>query len=303
VALEPSDVLTVHARDGETSFRGCWLESEAPSRIDARRASFAVTISPGTVAMLAERVEEAQRHALAIAKLTDEFPDLTIEDGYAVQDELRRRTLARGHRLLGFKAGLTSQAKMSQMGVNAPIVGFLASDGLRAEDSTIPVSELIHPRVEAEIAFVTREALHGPGCDRERVLRATEFVLPALEIIDSRFAGFRFDLPSVIADNTSAARYVIGPRRRGVSDLGLAALGVVLEKNGEVVARAVSAAVLDHPANAVAMIVNHLAARGEELPAGSLVMSGGITEAIAVAGGDCVTARIDELGSVSVRFA
>jgi 2-oxo-3-hexenedioate decarboxylase len=124
-----------------------------------------------------------------------------------------------------------------------------------------------------------------------------------LEIIDSRFAGFRFDLPSVIADNTSAARYVIGARRRGVGDLDLAALGIVLEKNGEIVARAVSAAVLDHPASAVAMIVNHLAARGEELPAGSLVMSGGITEAIAVAGRDSVTARIDELGSVSVSFA
>jgi len=127
--------------------------------------------------------------------------------------------------------------------------------------------------------------------------------LPALEIIDSRFTGFRFDLPSVIADNTSAARYVTGAPRCGAGALDLAALGVVLEKNGEVVARAVSAAVLDHPANAVAMIVNHLAARGEELRAGSLVMSGGITEAIAVAAGDSVTARIDELGSVSVSFA
>jgi 2-oxo-3-hexenedioate decarboxylase len=272
VALEPGDVLTV-------------------------------ALSRETVAMLAERVDGARRCAAAIAKLTDEFPDLTIEDGYAIQDELRRRALASGHRILGFKAGLTSPAKMRQMGVEAPIVGFLSSDGLGTDGGSIPVSGLIHPKVEAEIAFVTEQALRGPGCDRERVLRATEFVLPALEIIDSRFAGFRFDLPSVIADNTSAARYVTGARRRSVGDLDLAVLGVVLEKNGEVVARAVSAAVLGHPANAVAMIVNHLAARGEELPAGILVMSGGITEAIAVAAGDFVTASIDELGSVSARFA
>jgi 2-oxo-3-hexenedioate decarboxylase len=272
VAFEPSDVLTV-------------------------------TLSRQTVSTLAERVEGARRRASAIAKVTDEFPGLTIEDGYAVQDELRRRTLARGHRIVGFKAGLTSQAKMRQMGVDAPIVGFLSSDGLGTDGGAIAVSGLIHPRVEAEIAFVTKEALRGPDCDSERVLRATEFVVAALEIIDSRFAGFRFDLPSVIADNTSAARYVTGARRRGVGDLDLRALDVALEKNGEVVARAVSAAVLDNPANAVAMIVNHLAARGEKLPAGSLVMSGGITEAIAVAAGDSVTARIDELGSVSVSFA
>jgi 2-oxo-3-hexenedioate decarboxylase len=262
-----------------------------------------VALSPATVAMLAERVDDARRRASAIAKLTDEFPDLTIEDGYTVQDELRRRALARGHRLLGFKAGLTSQAKMRQMGVNAPIVGFLSSEGLETDGGSIQVAGLIHPKVEAEIAFITKDALRGPDCDRERVLRATEFLLPALEIIDSRFTGFRFDLPSVVADNTSAARYVTGARHRSVGELDLAALGVMLEWNGEVVARAVSAAVLDHPANAVAMIVNHLAARGEELPAGSLVMSGGITEAIAVAGGDSVTARFDELGSVSVRFA
>ena len=272
MALEPADVLTVMP-------------------------------SLATVAMLAERVDDARRRASPIAKLTDEFPELTIEDGYAIQDELRRRVLAHGHRILGFKAGLTSQAKMRQMGVAAPIIGFLSSEGLETDGGSIPVSHFIHPRVEAEIAFITEEPLRGPGCDRERVLRATEFVLPALEIIDSRFTGFRFDLPSVIADNTSAARYVTGAPRCGAGALDLAALGVVLEKNGEVVARAVSAAVLDHPANAVAMIVNHLAARGEELRAGSLVMSGGITEAIAVAAGDSVTARIDELGSVSVSFA
>ena len=261
-----------------------------------------MSLTREAVATLADRVETAAREARAIAKLTDEFPEMTVDDGYVVQDELRRRALARGARVVGYKAGLTSKAKMKQMGVDSASVGFLLAESFRPEGSQIPVSELIHPRVEAEVAFVTKAALRGPGCTREQVLAATDFVLPAVEIIDSRFESFRFDLPSVLADNTSAARYVTGGRPRDVADLDLPTLGVVLEKNGEIVGLAAAAAVLGHPADAVAMVVNHLAARGEDLPAGSFVMSGGITEAVAVAAGDFVTARIQELGSVSMRF-
>lgn len=254
------------------------------------------------VLALAEKVERAQLGAKTMTKLTDEHPGMTVEDGYAVQDELRRRWILRGARIVGFKAGLTSKAKMQQMGVSVPAVGFLPSDTFRPEGSAIAVSELIHPRVEAEVAFVMKSALRGSDCTIEDVLAATDFVLPAVEVIDSRFEKFKFDLPSVIADNTSAARYVAGGRPRDPRDIDLTTLGVVLEKNGEIVALGASAAVLGHPAEAVAMIVKHLALRGEELPAGSFVMSGGITEAIPVAAGDNVTARIQELGSVSMRF-
>ncbi len=260
------------------------------------------SLSQDAIAKLAERVEAAQLGAHTIAKLTDEFPAMTIEDGYVVQDELRRRMLARGGQLAGFKAGLTSKAKMRQMGVDVPSVGFLASHTRRPDGARIEVAGLIHPRVEAEIAFVMKDTLRGPGCDRERVIVATDFVLPAVEVIDSRFEKFRFDLPSVIADNTSAALYVTGEWVSDPRKLDLEALGVVLEKNGEIVALGASAAVLGHPAEAVAMIVNHLAARGEALEVGSFVMSGGITEAIAVAASDSITARVQELGAVSVRF-
>jgi len=251
---------------------------------------------------LAERVLAAQRSGRAIAKLTDEFPAMALDDGYAVQDELRRLVLTEGSRLAGFKAGLTSRAKMKQMGVDVPTVGFLTRESGRSDGASIPVAGLIHPRVEAEVAFVTKAPLRGPGCSAERVLEATDYVLAAVEIIDSRYENFRFDLQSVIADNNSAALYVAGAEHRDPRALDLAALEVVLEKNGEIVARGVSSAVLDHPANAVAMIANHLAARGEELAAGSFVMSGGITEAIAVGAGDRVTARIDGLGAVAMRF-
>jgi len=261
-----------------------------------------LSLSREDIVRLCERVEGAQTRARAIPKLTDEYPAMTIADGYAVQNELRRRYLAQGHRQVGWKAGLTSKAKMKQMGVDVPSIGFLTDRMARPENAAISTADLVHPRVECEVAFVMKKELRGPGCTAAEVLAATDYVLPAVEIIDSRFAGFKFDLPSVIADNGSSARFVGGGRARYVEELDLRTLGVVLEKNGEIVAMGASAAVLGHPAEAIAMLVNILAGLGETLPVGSFVMSGGITEAIAVKPGDSVVARFQELGSVSMRF-
>ncbi len=261
-----------------------------------------LTLSREDIVRLCERVEGAQKGAYAIQKLTDEYPGMTIADGYAVQSELRRRFIAQGHKLIGWKAGLTSKAKMQQMGVNVPSIGFLTDKMARPENSAIKTSDMVHPRVECEIAFVMKATLTGPNCTREDVLAATDYVLPAVEVIDSRFSGFKFDLESVVADNGSSARYVGGGRPRYPADIDLRTLGVVMEKNGEIVALGASAAVLGHPAEAIAMLVNILHDLGEELPAGSFVMSGGITEAIPVKPGDSVIARFQELGSVSMRF-
>jgi 2-oxo-3-hexenedioate decarboxylase len=264
--------------------------------------SMEITLNREDIVRLCERVEGAQTRAYAIPKLTDEYPGMTIGDGYAVQLELRRRFLARGHKQVGWKAGLTSKAKMKQMGVDVPSIGFLTDRMARPENAAISTSDLVHPRVECEVAFVMKHELKGPGCNAAAVLAATDYVLPAVEIIDSRFSGFKFDLPSVVADNGSSARFVGGGRARYAQDLDLRTLGVVMEKNGEIVAMGASAAVLGHPAEAIAMLVNILAELGESLPAGSFVMSGGITEAIAVKPGDSVIARFQELGSVSMRF-
>ncbi|PWR23163.1 2-oxo-3-hexenedioate decarboxylase [Zavarzinia compransoris] len=260
------------------------------------------SLNAEAVIRLCERVEGAQTRGNAIPRLTEEYPGMTIADGYAVQTALRHRYLARGHRLVGWKAGLTSKAKMIQMGVDVPSIGFLTDRMARPEGSDISVKGLIHPRVECEVAFVTGRDLSGPGCTAADVLAATDFVLPAIEIIDSRFSGFKFDLESVVADNGSAALFVGGGRPRRAADLDLASLGVVMEKNGEMMVFAAAAAVLGHPAAAVAMLVNILHDLGESLPAGSLVLSGGITEAIPVKPGDHVTARFQALGSVSIRF-
>lgn len=261
-----------------------------------------MTLSREDVVRLCERVEGAQSRAYAIPKLTNEYPDMTIADGYAVQNELRKRYIAKGHRLVGWKAGLTSKAKMVQMGVDVPSIGFLTDRMACPENSAITVSDMVHPRVECEVAFVMKHELSGPNCTAEQVLAATDYVLPAVEIIDSRFSGFKFDLQSVIADNGSSAKFVGGGRARYVDDIDLRTLGVVIEINGEIAALGASAAVLGHPAEAIAMMVNILADLDEVLPAGSFVMSGAITEAIAVKPGDSVVARFQELGSVSMRF-
>lgn len=261
------------------------------------------TLSREDVVRLCERVEGAQKEARAITRLTEEYPAMNMDDGYAVQNALRARFLQQGHKLVGWKAGLTSKAKMQQMGVDVPSIGFLTDRMAVPENGVIALSELVHPRVECEIAFMTSQELSGPDCTAEQVLAATAYVIPAIEIIDSRFKKFSFDLQSVIADNGSSARFVAGGRPRYASELDLRTLGVVMEKNGTIVEMGAGAAVMNHPAEAVAMLVNILHKLGETLAAGSFVMSGGITAAVAVEPGDSVIARFQNMGSVSVSFS
>ncbi|GGH67436.1 2-keto-4-pentenoate hydratase [Comamonas phosphati] len=259
-------------------------------------------LSKSTIDQLAEHLETCQLQVRDTPKITDDHPDMDWDDAYAIQDRILAQKLGRGARVIGYKAGLTSHAKMRQMGVTDPVFGFLVDEYSVSEGSAIPVASLIHPKVEPEIAFVTRSELRGPGCHVGTVLAACDLVLPGIEVIDSRYRDFKFDLKSVVADNTSAARFVVGGRCAAARDLDLRTLGVVLEKNGQPVALGAGAAVLGHPAAAVAMLVNHLGRRGRSLPAGSLVLSGGITEAVAVQAGDHVTLRVQHLGSVSLRF-
>ena len=260
-----------------------------------------MTLTHDVISLLADRVSNAQTDCVEIVKLTDDYPSMTVDDGYLVQDELLRRWLANGRRLSGYKAGLTSKAKMDQMGVSVPAFGLLVNDTCIADGGTIDTSTLIHPKVEAEIAMVIGRELSG-AVSIDDVLDATDFVLPAIEVIDSRYKDFKFDLPSVIADNTSASYYVVGGAPRRPKGLDLRLLGVVMERNGELVGNAAGAAVLGHPAASVAALVQWLADYGRVLPAGSLVMTGGVTEAVAVAKGDHITARVQHLGTVSLRF-
>lgn len=255
-----------------------------------------------TIERLAEHLENAELQAYDVTKITDDHPDMDWHDAYAIQDAIRARKEGRGHRTVGLKCGLTSYAKMKQMGVEAPVFGFVSDYMARPDGGEIRSSELIHPKVEAEICIVTKAPLHGPGCHVGAVLAAIDFVIPGVEIIDSRYRDFKFDLKSVIADNTSASRFVVGGRPRNVEELDLRTLGVVLEKNGKIVAMAAGAAVMGHPAAAVAALANHLGERGQHIPAGTFIMTGGVTEAIAVQACDLVSVRFQDLGPVSMRF-
>lgn len=259
-------------------------------------------LNASTIAELAERLENCELRALDTHKITDDHPDMDWDDAYAIQNAIKDRKLARGERVIGLKAGLTSWAKMQQMGISTPIFGFLSESFALADGGACAISELIHPKVEPEIVFVTKAALRGPGCHVADVLAATDFVMAGIEVIDSRYRDFKFDLKSVIADNCSSSRFVLGSVARNVEDLDLRTLGVVMEKNGRTVGLGAGAAVLGHPANAVAMLANHLGRWGEEIPAGSMILSGGVTEAISVAAGDAIHLRMQGLGSTSLRF-
>lgn len=254
------------------------------------------------IASIAELLDNARHSDNGVTKVTDANPGMTHEDAYAVQDVLRERAKARGERLVGLKMGLTSRAKMKQMGVESPIRGFLTDAHVVMEGTPIDTAPLIHPKVEPELAVITKTALKGPGIDRAQAMAAIDSVVGALEIIDSRYENFRFDLTSVIADNTSAARFITSTAALGPNDADLATLGVVFEKNGELVATGAGAAVLGHPAESLAELANMLGERGEEVPAGTLVLLGGITAAVRVEAGDTVTARFQHLGALSATF-
>lgn len=260
-----------------------------------------MALTKDVIADLAEYLESAEIELREVAKITDAHPDMDWDDAYAVQDAIRARKVARGVAIAGYKVGLTSHAKMKQMGVQDPVFGFLTDYGMIPDAGEIDTATLIHPKVEAEIAFVLKRELKGPGCHIGSVLAATDFVLAAVEVIDSRYKDFKFDLKSVIADNTSAARWITGGIAMDVRGLDLSNLAIVMEKNGEEVVRATGAAVLGHPAHSVARLANMLAVRGEVLPAGAFIMTGGATEAIGVAAGDDVCVRYDHLGSLSMR--
>jgi 2-keto-4-pentenoate hydratase len=247
------------------------------------------------VSELAARLAKAVADRTAIPPLSDDQPGLDAAAGYAVQAAAREQAGP----LAGWKLGVTSRAKQAQVGVHEPIRGFLASANALDLGEPLVTGELIQPRAEPEIVFVLGRDLSGPSVTAADVLAATSGVAAGIEVLDSRFSDYRFTMPDVIADNTSAGRFVIGaPVPPDGIDLRLA--GVVLEHNGDVVATAAGAAALGHPAASVAWLVRSLAAEGEGLLAGQVVLSGGLTAAVPVRAGDVVVASIDRLGTIEL---
>ncbi|WP_232667045.1 2-keto-4-pentenoate hydratase [Pseudonocardia sp. TRM90224] len=246
-------------------------------------------------AELAARLGKSVADRTAIEQLSDEFPGLDLAAGYAVQRVLREGAGP----LVGWKLGVTSRAKQAQVGVTSPIYGFLPGTAVLDVGAPLDTSALIQPRCEPEIVFVMGRDLAGPHVTATDVLAASAGVAVGIEVLDSRYRDYRFTMADVVADNTSAGRFVVGTP---VSPTGidLRLVGVVFEKNGEVVATASGAASLGHPASAVAWMVRTMAADGDGLRAGDVVLSGGLTAAVPVGPGDVVVASIDRLGTLEL---
>lgn len=249
---------------------------------------------------IAQFLIDAEVGKREVTRITAEYPELTVEEAYRIQEELVGLKLGQGYRIIGPKMGLTSRAKMKQMNVEEPIYGYIF-DYMVVDGNVLHQSELIHPKVEAEIAFILGEDLEGPEVTNEQVLAATEYVVPALEIIDSRYENFQFTLPDVIADNTSSSRVFIGSTMRKPADLELDLVGVTLSINGELKDMGAGAAVLGHPAQSVAMLANMLSRRGQKLKAGQVILTGGITGALMLSLGDTVSVKWDGLGTMEFR--
>lgn len=249
---------------------------------------------------LAERLDAAMLAKKAMPQITLEHPALTLADAYAIQSLLVHRRQQRGERRIGMKMGLTSRAKMLQVGVNEMSWGRLTDAMLLEEGGVLTRANYIHPRLEPELAFLIGKPLSGI-VTAAQAMASVDGVAPAMELVDSRYQDFKFTLNDVVADNSSAAGLVVGSWCR--ADRDLTNLGVVLEVNGIVTETASTAAILGNPVRALVAAARLAAEAGESLHPGDIVMSGGLTAAHSIAPGETVRATLQNLGFVSISIS
>jgi 2-oxo-3-hexenedioate decarboxylase len=246
----------------------------------------------------AGKLFEAARRARPLVRFTAEDPDFSLEEGYRAQAKLLAMHLSAGEKLVGYKMGMTSEAKMRQMGLTAPIRGFL-TDAMEL-GKTLSLRGRIHPKAEPEIAFVLGSDLRGAP-EVEEALRAVREVCVAIEVIDSRFENFDFRLPDVVADNCSSSGFVLGALRVRPEGLDLTQVPIVLERNGRVEQVGSSAAILGHPGRSLAELARLLSLEGGHLPAGAVVLAGGATAAVRLEANDRIRVLAGALGEVGLE--
>ena len=244
---------------------------------------------------------EARRQPRAFSPPSETAP-LSLAEAYAVQDRLRETLVARGDRVAGWKAAFTNAAMQKGYGTTEPVSSFLLASGVFGTGVEVPMARFVSPITEAEIAFVMRTDLAGPGVTAPRALQAVEGALPALELPDFRMTGKPVGT-DLVADGIFANAIVLGAGITPVSGLDLALEGLVYEMNGAIVATNTAAEVLGNPLNSLVWLANHLGARGLGLRAGDVVMTGSVSLLLRPKAGDTVRATYTRLGSVSARFA
>ena len=256
-----------------------------------------------TTESFANQLLQAEKDRIGTVALTDQSVAFTTQDAYAVQLEVIKQKLAEGQTIVGKKIGLTSLAMQKLLGVDEPDYGHLL-DGMVVENGSELIFErVMQPKVEAEVAFVLKKDLKGPNVSPLDVIQATDYVLPSLEIVDSRVKDWKIKLQDTIADNASSSHYVLGGKPVAIDQVDLALAGMVLTKNGEIINTGVGAAALGNPINCVAWLANKLSEFDITLKAGEVILSGALSAAVEAKPGDVFTAKIAHLGEVSVRFS
>jgi 2-oxopent-4-enoate/cis-2-oxohex-4-enoate hydratase len=255
-----------------------------------------------TIRRYGDELHQAWAGRTPVAPLTEREPGITIDDAYRIQLRMIQHRLDAGETVIGKKIGVTSQVVMQMLGVDQPDFGHLLSGMVANEGEAIRADSLIAPKAEAEVAFVLERDLHGPGVTAADVLRATAFVMPCFEIVDSRIRDWKIRIQDTVADNASCGLLVLGGTRRHPRDLDLALAGMVLEKNGEVISTSTGASVQGSPVNAVAWLANTLGRLGIALKAGEVILSGSQSPLVPVVAGDSLHCSVGGLGSAGVRF-
>jgi 2-oxopent-4-enoate/cis-2-oxohex-4-enoate hydratase len=251
-----------------------------------------------------DELYQALVDCVPIAPVTDGETALTIRDAYRIQLEMiGRRTAAEQSRIIGRKIGVTSKAVQDMLNVHEPDFGHLLSTMLCADGASLSMETLIAPRAEGELAFLLNRDLAGPGITSADVLRATDYVMPCFEIVDSRIRDWKIRIQDTVADNASAGMFVLGDSIVDPRQIDLSLVGMTIEKNGEVVGTGAGAAALGHPLNAVAWLANTLGEFDITLRAGEIILSGALSALVPVFAGDCLRASFGGVGNVSVRFS
>ncbi|SEJ65240.1 2-oxopent-4-enoate/cis-2-oxohex-4-enoate hydratase [Pseudomonas linyingensis] len=273
-----------------------------PFRSFPAQENHSVNSTSFDIAALGDELFNALRSAEAVAPLTERFPQLSIEDAYAIQQRLIARRLEQGERIVGKKIGVTSQAVMDMLKVDQPDFGQLTDRMIVDQGSSVPMASLIQPKAEGEIAFVLKHDLAGPGVTVADVLRATEGVMACFEIVDSRIQDWKIKIQDTVADNASCGVFVLGDRLVDPRQLDLFTTGMVLEKNGRIVGTGAGAATMGSPVIAVAWLANTLGRLGMGLKAGEVILSGALSAMVPVTSGDQLRMTLAGIGSCSIRF-
>jgi 2-oxo-hept-3-ene-1,7-dioate hydratase len=268
-----------------------------------------MALSKDEIRLAAERLHHAEKTRTQIRQLSLDHPHITIDDSYAIQKAWIDIKVAEGRVIKGHKIGLTSKAMQSALNIDEPDSGILLDDMFFADGGIVPTERFIATRVEAELAFVMKHRLAGPNCTMFDVLNATDFVVPALEILDTRVERVDAQTKSTrkifdtIADNAANAGIVLGGRPLRPLDTDLRWIGALCYRNGQLEETGIAAGVLNHPATSVAWLANKIAPHGLALEPGQVVLAGSFIRPIETRKGDTIQADYGPYGTVSCYFA